>query len=132
LRPSTVAQNESVLRTLVLPWFGKRRLATVKPVDVHAWIAELTRSGYAPSTIRKAYQLLGQVFEAAVTSDLIGRSPCRGVNLPRMRSEEMRFLDVDEIEALAAAVAPRYRVVVLTGAYTGLRFGEAAGLNRSS
>ena len=45
LRPSTVAQNETVLRSLVLPTFGKRRLATVKPVDVHAWIADLTRAG---------------------------------------------------------------------------------------
>ena len=128
LRPSTVAQNQIVLRSLVLPWFGKRRLATVKPVDVHAWVADLTRAGYAPSTIRKAYQLLGQVFEAAVTSDLIGRSPCRGVNLPPIPREEMRFLTVDEIEALAAAIDPRYRVLVLTGAWTGLRFGEAAGL----
>ena len=128
LRQSTVAQNQIVLRSLVLPWFGKRRLATVKPVDVHAWIADLTRAGYAPSTIRSAFKLVALIFEAAVTSDLIGRSPCRGVRLPPARRPEMRFLDVDEIETLAAAADPRYRALVLTAAYTGLRWGEAAGL----
>ena len=72
--------------------------------------------------------MLALIFEAAVASDLIGRSPCRGVKLPPARRPEMRFLDVDEIEALAVPVDPRYRVLVLTAAYTGLRFGEAAGL----
>ncbi len=128
LRSSTLASDESVFRSLVLPTFGSRRLATIKPVEVHRWISELIRAGYSPSTIRKGYQLFRLVLEAAVTSDLIGRNPCRGVRLPAMRRKEMRFLDVDEIEALAAAVDPRYRVLVLTAAWTGLRFGEAAGL----
>jgi integrase len=112
----------------VLPHFGHRRLAAVKPIDLHAWIAELIQAGYSPSTIRTAYRLLALVFEAAVLSDVIGRSPCRGVKLPPMRRAEMRFLDVDEIERLAAAIGPRYRCLVLVGGYGGLRFGEAAGL----
>ncbi len=107
LRPSTLASDASVFRSLVLPHFGHRRLAAVKPIDLHAWIAELIQAGYSPSTIRTAYRLLALVFEAAVTSDLIGRSPCRGVKLPPMRRAEMRFLDVDEIERLAAAIGPR-------------------------
>ena len=128
LRPSTLASDASVFRSLVLPHFGHRRLAAVKPIDLHAWIAELIQAGYSPSTIRKAYSLAALVFEAAVTSDLIGRSPCRGVTLPRLSRQEMRFLNVDEIEALATAVDQRHRCLVLTAAYTGLRFGEAAGL----
>ncbi len=75
LRSSTLASDASVFRSLVLPTFGSRRLATIKPVEVHRWISELIRAGYSPSTIRKGYQLFRLVLEAAVTSDLIGRNP---------------------------------------------------------
>jgi integrase len=40
----------------------------------------------------------------------------------------MRFLTNEEVRALADAIDPRYRVLVLAGAYTGLRIGELAGL----
>ena len=40
----------------------------------------------------------------------------------------MRFLNPAEIAALADTINPRYRALVLTAAYTGLRAGECAGL----
>ena len=43
----------------------------------------------------------------------------------------MRFLTPAEVASLADAGAPRYRALVLVGAYGGLRIGELAGLRRS-
>ena len=40
----------------------------------------------------------------------------------------MRFLSPTEIQQLAEAIHPRFRALVLTGAYTGARFGELAAL----
>lgn len=54
------------------------------------------------------------------------RSPCRRVSLPKIERTEMRFLSIEEVESLSAAIDPRYRVFVLAGAYTGLRPGELA------
>lgn len=42
----------------------------------------------------------------------------------------MRFLSPDEIARLAAIITPRYRSLVLVGAYGGLRIGVLAGLRR--
>ena len=42
----------------------------------------------------------------------------------------MRFLSHDEVAALAAAIDPRYRALVLLAAYSGLRAGELAALRR--
>jgi integrase len=53
------------------------------------------------------------------------------VPLPKVEREEMRFLTPAEVAALADAIAPRYRALVLVGAYGGLRIGELAGLRRS-
>ncbi len=57
LRDSTRARDDSVMRSMVLPTFGPRQIASVTPGDVQGWIASLTAVGYAPSTIRKACEL---------------------------------------------------------------------------
>ena len=61
---------------------------------------------------------------------MIARSPCRAVRLPKIEREEMRFLNPAEVARLADAIHPRYRALVLLGAYGGLRIGELAGLRR--
>lgn len=48
----------------------------------------------------------------------------------KVEREEMRFLTPAEIIALADAIRPLYRTLVLVGAYGGLRIGELAGLRR--
>jgi integrase len=53
------------------------------------------------------------------------------VPLPKVEREEMRFLTPAEVATLAEAIQPRYRALVLVGAYGGLRIGELAGLRRS-
>jgi integrase len=40
----------------------------------------------------------------------------------------MRFATVAEVAAVADAIPPRFRALVLVAAYTGLRWGELAGL----
>ena len=129
-RASTRAQNRSLMRSLVLPAFAERTLASVTPVDIQRWISELTAAGYAPSTITHAFQLLRATFTAAVDADLLARSPVRGIRLPPKQHREMRFLTPAEFGELAVVVADRYRLLVNTAAYTGLRFGELAGLRR--
>ena len=68
-------------------------LAAIRQPDVQAWVAELSARGFAPATVVKAYQLLGRTMTAAVNADMLPRSPCRAVRLPRIEREEMRFLD---------------------------------------
>ena len=113
LRPSTVARDRAYLNSLVL-----------------AWVAQLTARGFAPATVVKAYQLLGRTLTAAVNADMIPRSPCRAVRLPKIERQEMRFLTPAEVAHLAHAIGPRYRALVLLAAYGGLRIGELAGLRR--
>lgn len=127
-RASTVARDASVMRSLVLPRYRDLPLAAISPADVRAWIAELTADGYAAATVRKAYQLLEGVLEAAVGDGLVPRSPCRGVELPKLEGEEMRFLSPAEVGFLAESIGRMYRPLVLAAAYTGLRFGELAAL----
>jgi integrase len=128
LRPSTRALSESLLRNHVLPYFGDRRLGSVTPTDVQGFVAHLEEKGLAASTVRQSYLLVTGLFSSALDSDLIVRSPCRGINLPHDARSEMRFLTADEVSELASVIDERYHALVLTAAYAGCRFGELAGL----
>ena len=130
LRPSSRARDESYMRSYILDVFGPIHLGRIEQVDVRAWVADLSARGLAPATVQKAYQVFAKSMAAAVAADMIPRSPCRGIALPRIERQEMRFLTPDEIGRLADSIHPRYRALVLVGAYGGLRLGEIAGLRR--
>ena len=68
---------------------------------------------------------------AAVDAGMLAQSPCRGVPLPKVEHEEMRYLNPAEIADLADKIHPAYRALVFVGAYGGLRIGELAALRRS-
>jgi len=130
LRPKTRTRNEMVFRLYVLPRFGAVPLDAITQREVRAWVTSLTGRDLAPATVHKAYQLFAKTMAAAVDSGMLVQTPCRGVPLPKVEHEEMRYLNPVEVACLADAIRPLYRTLVLVGAYGGLRIGELAGLRR--
>ena len=125
----TRARDEATIRNHVLPRLGTWMIGSIQRIHIAQWIADLDAAGYAPATVRKAYQLLAAAMDAAVESGLIGRSPCRGVKLPKLETvSTIRFLDAAEINILVDAIDSRYSAMVLAAAYTGLRFSELRAL----
>lgn len=130
LRDSTRANLESRLRKHILPSFGDRALQSITPADVRSWVAGLTEQ-LSPGSVASTYRTLARILATAEVDELIRRSPCIGVDLPRQTGHtEMHFLTAAEVACLAGAVEPRYRALIFTAAYTGLRWGELAGLRR--
>ncbi len=131
LRPTTRVRDDTWYRLHVLPCFGDMPLDAIRQRDVRAWVARLTARPLAPATVVKVYQLFAKVMTAAVDAGMLTASPCRGISLPKVEPEEMRFLNPAEIAYLAEVIRRPYRPLVLVGAYGGLRIGELAGLRRS-
>lgn len=131
-RPTTLARDESLLKSLVLPTFGRFPLSAITTDDVEHWIGALVDQEYAAATIRKAYEILGGVIKSAIRSKRIAFNPASGASLPALDRRERRFLTADEIIALAETIDPRYRLMVLLGGFAGLRIGEVAALRTSS
>lgn len=125
----TRIRDEASIRSHILPSLGAVPIGQLQPVNIAQWVAELDAKGLAPATTRKAYQLLSAALSSAVDNGLIPVSPCRRIKLPKLRPPVMRFLEPQEIEDLAEVTDERYRVMMLTAAYTGLRFGELAALH---
>jgi integrase len=64
----------------------------------------------------------------AVKDRRIPSSPADSLRLPTNRTTNMRLLDAHDVTSLALALPDRYRSLAITAAYTGLRWGELAGL----
>ncbi len=129
LRPGTRQKIEGHLRNQIYPFFDRTQLGAIRPAHVRAWIAALEKEGLAPGTINGIYRTFSKILKTAVIDGLIPRSPCIGIDLPKQTShEEMKFLDPVQVEALAEAIEPRFRALIYTAAYTGMRWGELAAL----
>lgn len=129
LRPGTRQKMEGHLCNQIYPFFDETPLGAIRPAQVRSWIAALEKEGLAPGTINGIYRTFSKILKTAVIDGLIPRSPCIGIDLPKQTShEEMKFLDPDQVEALAEAIEPRFRALIYTAAYTGMRWGELAAL----
>jgi integrase len=120
-----------IIRRHINPTLGDCPLGAVtKPMVqtlVNDWSAR-----YAPSTVHRHYETLHAIFAAAVESDRLARTPCRGIKLPERVKEHRHVVTAEELEALASALPDRYRPLPYLGAVLGLRIGECAGLKLRS
>ncbi len=125
----TLINIEGRLNNHVLPRIGAVPINRIRPLDVRNVIGDLTESGLAPATVTPVYNLIAQVFQQAVIDGLLVKTPCVGIKLPKTRHrEEMLFLDAAQVNTLADTINPRYRTMIYTAAYAGLRAGEIAAL----
>lgn len=127
LRPSTKERYEQSMRLHVLPALGRRQLGSIRRIDVDGWMSHLARA-HSPATVNAAHRVLRVVLQLAHNNALISTNPARGIKAMTLPKEEMRFLNVDEVNRIADVVLERYRALVLLLAWSGLRFGEAAAL----
>ena len=130
LEPKTRAGYESILTHHLLPEFGSKRLASITPEAIERHVADLSREGAAPGTVRGIHAALRASLNTAVRLRMIPMNPAVGVKLPRAVKRDMVVLTPEEVTALAnhPAITPHYRLLILTAAYTGLRAGELGAL----
>lgn len=124
---NTRVRNESLIRNHIEPTLGGLAVGSVTHADIQGLIASVSQS-HAPDTTRKVYNLVRGAFDWAIDRSLVASSPCRRIALPPHSHNEKRFLNSEEVKALADAIDPRFRAMVFVGAMTGLRPGELRAL----
>ena len=130
LSPATENLYRYLLRRHVVPRFGSMPVGRITSADVQAWLADLHQTDLSPNTVAKAYRVLSGALDGAVDAGLIARSPCTLKGAGTERHAEMQIATPDQVAALASAVGPRWEALVFVAAYSGLRWGELAGLRR--
>ena len=101
----------------------------LRPTQMSAWRRRLA-DDLAPRYVRVIFANLSLVLSAAVDDERIARNPCQAasVRLPRAADPRLVPWHTDLVQAVAAALPSRCRVLVAVGAGCGLRQGEIFGL----
>lgn len=129
--PGTLRSYRDRLKNHVLPAFGGTRLTDLTPQAVAQWHKRLPSS----STRTNVYRTMRAMLNAAVESPdtALSANPCqvKGVDTLRGECREKYLFSPDEVAALADAINPRARALVLLSADAGLRINEALALRLS-
>lgn len=126
-RPATATQAESRLRVHVYPDLGPRPMASIRRSDVQALMTKLATS-LAPATVEVIYGYVATIFRAAMEDRVIATTPCVRISLPELQQAKVIPMTLAQVEAVRAAVPPRWRAMVDLAAASGLRSGELRGL----
>lgn len=128
LRPKTVTLYRYLLRSHIAPYFPAMTIARLDLAAVRRWRKKLLDNGASPVTVAKAYRLLRAIMYTAVEDGLIRRNPCRIKGAGSEDSPERPVLTVAQVYALADAIGPRYRALILLATFASLRWAELAAL----
>jgi integrase len=128
---STLANYSGQLDRHVLPRLGDHRVDEIDVDDIVKLISDLRERGYAGSTIQSILKPLSRLLAHAQRRDLIPDNPVSRLERserPRVGKREQQVLNRDEIGLLLEAAAPRYRILLATAIFSGLRQSELLGL----
>ena len=135
LKRSTLMTYESVVRVHLAPYFGSRQLDRIGRREAEGLAAHMTRQGSSPKTVRNALGILHRIFEYARRQEWVVANPVTLVDKPRIDEvdPDIRFLEVEEVEALLRGVPGDYlgrveRPMYMAAAMTGMRQGELLAL----
>lgn len=130
LKPRTVDHYRRILNDHLLPTFGSKPVRDITMQQVDRWYARTLTD--RPTSRAHAYSLLRTILETARTRDrLIGVNPAaiRGAGTAT-RKVKPQPATLDQLDAAAAAMPARYRLMVPLAAWCALRYGELIELRR--
>ena len=137
IKENTWQTKEHIIRTKILPYFGKRKISDIQPRDIIAWQNEMIKGSdkngkkYSPVYLKTLHNQLSAIFNHAVKFYGLKENPAAKVgNMGKTRSREMLFWTQEEYQKFAFAVMDKpvsyYAFEMLY--WCGIREGELLAL----
>lgn len=128
----TLRVDESRRRTHLDPRWKSVPVGSIRRHDVREWAAAMRRRGVGAATIQRAVYLFSASLSAAVDAEVIDVNPAARLKLPGGAQALERFLTRDEFAAVLDELPTTHdQLVAQLLVYTGLRWGEMAGLHHN-
>jgi integrase len=138
LESTTLDQYRQHCELHINPIIGGKKLSQLNVPAVRAFEDELRQAGRSPAMVRKVLRSLGTLLADAQERGLVGRNAVREMSnrkktAPEKRHKKKLQAGVDiplpgEVRAFLAALKGRWRPLLLTAVFTGLRASELRGL----
>lgn len=116
----------------ILPYFGKRRLDSIKSMDLVDWQNDKLES-YSESTVMKYRTILNTIFLDALREELIEKNPFTSVQKPKKQkkfgeSSKINPFSLGEVNDLINKADGYLKNFIAILAFTGMRPGELLAL----
>lgn len=136
VKPTTYDRLETSYKAMLRYKISYIGILDLKTEDIQEYINEMVKDGYALTTIKKQYHLIGSYLKFANTEGIIPRPIQNNVKLPSQSSVKKKKKDVQvyskpEQMALMQVLRTRERIgyaAALLMMETGMRVGEALAL----
>lgn len=137
LERSTIEAYRSRLTLHIIPTIGNEKLSKITVPAVRAFADQLREQGRSPAMVKKALTALGALLSDAQERGLTTRNAVKEMSRRRNGAEKRnrRLLEVGvdiptpaEIRAFLAALQGRWRPLLMTAVFAGLRSSELRGL----
>lgn len=131
VKPRTHELYRSTVEKRIKPALGAVKLCDLKPAAIQRFYNDCTRGEPALSakTLRNIHGIMHRALEQAVEAGYIRANPSDACKLPRVVKKEIAPLDEEETKLFVKAVRDDpYEILYLVTLFTGLREGEALGL----
>ncbi len=126
------AAYRSHLRNHILPRFGDVPLTKISRQSVKVFVKQL-KTHLADSSTASVMSLLSLLMREAVADRRIPINPCHAVKVITQRPAERPTATPSQVNQITARIDRRSdQILVTAAAYTGMRWGELAGLARTN
>jgi integrase len=131
-RPRTIESYEETVARYIAPAIGRYPLARLSPEHVGGMLADLTRRGLSPTTVRYAHAVLRIALGRALKQGKVLRNVAQLVDAPAKASRDFRPLSADEAARFLGSVeGDRLEALYVVAIATGCRQGELLALRWS-
>lgn len=133
---SSIRAYEVNLRLHVLPALGDSLLGEISPPMITALFYRLQSEGLADKTLNLIWNITGEIFSTAVQDEILDHSPMQKARRPAASKDakvdqDKKAYTAEEMLRVLEAIGQEpliWRALALLLAMTGLRRGEACGL----
>jgi integrase len=145
LERATLDQYRQHVAIHIEPFIGATLLSKLNVPTVRAFEDRLRQEGRSPAMLRKIIGTLGSMLADAQERGLLARNPVREMRGKRRQGKDRKAerrqkgklkvgVDIptrEEAKGIVDAVAGRWRPIIITAIFTGLRASELRGLRWS-
>lgn len=128
VEPETARGDDGVWRIHIQPFLADRPLVDLTRVEVQAWMRARRDAGAGAQVIRRAFNYLRSMLEAAVLEQLIPANPCRGLRPPPTPPRQPDWFTRAEVDVLLEVLDEPHATMTALMCWVGPRWGEAAAL----
>ena len=116
-------------------YIGAEKLSDVTVTTINTWMAKMSKDGYSPKSVGKAFRLLKQALNWAMAQDYLAKNPCDFCKPPKRVKTPINALNREDrtrMMRLARSAQPEPLAMAIELALTtGMRRGEICALRWS-